>query len=77
MFGKFLCPVCEREVDDAIIPFHKNVEGQILEYIRRTHPRWVEPDGSIPKCVDYYKALIENKLFHQKFSVPKDLENIF
>jgi hypothetical protein len=60
--GKFLCPVCEREVDDAIIPFHKNVERQILELIKQTHPRWIEPDGSSPKCVDYYKALIETKL---------------
>ncbi|MFM7203919.1 MAG: hypothetical protein ACKO6N_24320 [Myxococcota bacterium] len=62
MPGKYVCPVCEREVDDAIIPFHKNVERQILELIRKKNPRWIEQDGSIDKCVDYYKALIETKL---------------
>lgn len=62
MIGKFRCPVCERLVDDAIIPFHKNVERQILESIRANHPRWVEPDGSSPKAIDFYKALIRNKL---------------
>lgn len=62
MQGKFVCPVCEREVDDAIIPFHKNVERQILETIRRHHPRWIEPDGSSPKSVDFYKALVQSKL---------------
>ena len=62
MPGKFRCPICERHVDDQIIPFHKNVERQILESIRERHPRWVEPDGSCPKCIDFYKALIRNKL---------------
>ena len=62
MLGKFRCPICEREVDDPIIPFHKNVERQILESIRRRHPRWIEADGSSPKSVDFYKALVRNKL---------------
>lgn len=62
MPGRYICPVCERDVDDAIIPFHKNVERQILERIRSRNPRWIEPDGSVPKCVDYYKALIEARL---------------
>ena len=61
MLGKYVCPVCGREVDDAIIPFHKRVERQILDRIRKLHPRWIEADGTSPKCVDYYKALIENK----------------
>ncbi|RME55861.1 MAG: hypothetical protein D6795_02420 [Deltaproteobacteria bacterium] len=59
--SKFICPVCERAVDDVIIPFHKNVERQILALIQRHNPRWVEPDGSCPKCIEYYKALIANR----------------
>ncbi len=61
MVGVYICPVCEKEVDDAIIPFHKNVERQILERIRMMHPQWIEPDGSSPKAIDYYKALIETR----------------
>jgi hypothetical protein len=60
--NKYVCPVCEREVDDAIIPFHKNVEKQILEVIKTHHPRWIESDGTCPKAIDYYKALIEHRM---------------
>lgn len=62
MDNRYICPVCGREVDDAIIPFHKNVEKQILETITQHNPRWIESDGSCPKAVEYYKALIEQKI---------------
>lgn len=58
----YVCPICEREVDDAIIPFHKNVEKQILERIKALNPRWIESDGSCPKAVEYYKSLIEHRI---------------
>jgi hypothetical protein len=60
--NRYVCPVCEREVDDAIIPFHKNVEKQILELITSHNPRWLESDGSCPKAVEYYQALIAHKV---------------
>lgn len=58
----YVCPICEREVDDAIIPFHKNVERQILDLIKTHNPRWIEADGSCPKAIEYYKSLIEHRI---------------
>lgn len=58
----YVCPICEREVDDAIIPFHKNVERQILDLIKSHNPRWIESDGSCPKAIEYYKSLIEHRI---------------
>ena len=62
MDNTYVCPVCEREVDDAIIPFHKSVEKQILNVIKENNPRWIESDGSCPKAVEYYKSLIEHRI---------------
>ena len=52
MDNTYVCPVCEREVDDAIIPFHKNVEKQILDLIKTHNTRWIESDGTCPKAVE-------------------------
>ena len=62
MDNSYICPVCGREVDDAIIPFHKNIEKQILETIKSNNPRWIESDGACPKAIEYYKALIQQKI---------------
>jgi len=58
--GKFICPVCEKEVDDSIIPYHKNVEKQIIDVISKMNPRWFNAEENL-KCMDYYRALIVNK----------------
>ncbi len=57
---KFICPICNREVDDSIIPYHKKVEQQILDVIQKTLPRWYDGDNN-KKCIDYYRALMINK----------------
>ena len=58
---RYVCPICEREVDDSIIPYHKNVEKQILDMIKKENPRWIDEDGSSEKTVDYYRALLSNQ----------------
>ena len=58
----YVCPICDREVDDAIIPFHKNVEKQMLDLIKSQNPRWIESDGSCPKSIEFYKSLIEHRI---------------
>jgi len=62
MDNSYVCPVCERAVDDAIIPFHKNVEKQILDLIKSHNPRWIESDGTCPKAIEYYKSLIAHRI---------------
>jgi hypothetical protein len=57
---KFTCPVCNKEVDDSIIPYHKKVEQQILDVIQKMIPRWYDGDNN-KKLIDYYRALIVNK----------------
>jgi hypothetical protein len=57
---RFVCPVCNREVDDSIIPYHKKVEQQILDVIQKMIPRWYDGETN-KKCIDYYRALIVNK----------------
>ena len=57
---KFICTICNKEVDDSIIPYHKNVERQILNVIKRTNPRWFDRDDN-RKYIDFYRALIVNK----------------
>lgn len=58
--NKFICPICNREVDDNIIPYHKRVEKQILGVIQKSIPRWYDGENN-KKCIDYYRALIVNK----------------
>lgn len=57
---KFVCPICNKEVDDKIIPYHKRVEQQILNVIQKNIPRWVDGDIN-KKAIDYYRILIKNK----------------
>lgn len=60
--NQYVCPICEREVEDAIIPFHKNVEKQIIDRITFHNPRWIESDGSCPKAIEYYQSLIDHRI---------------
>lgn len=57
---RFICPICNKEVDDSIIPYHKRVEEQILYAIQKKIPRWFTAESD-KKCIDYYRALIVNK----------------
>ena len=58
---KYICTICNKEDDDRIIPYHKRVENQILNVIKKSIPRWNDNDEIDRKAVDYYRVLIQNK----------------
>jgi hypothetical protein len=37
-------------------------EGRLIARIKQNHPEWVEEDGACPRCMEYYRELLEGKL---------------
>ncbi|MFA5038775.1 MAG: hypothetical protein WC732_03755 [Candidatus Omnitrophota bacterium] len=57
--GTYVCAVCQRAVDEKKALTHIKGEEYLLELIRRDHPEWKEEHGACPKCVEYYRELIQ------------------
>jgi len=51
------CPICQAYVEEDMVKICQESEEWILESIKRTHPQWVEKDGSYSECLEYYKQL--------------------
>lgn len=57
--GTYICAVCHRPIDEHNALTHIKSEEYLLELIRRDHPEWKEEQGACPKCVEYYRELIQ------------------
>ena len=55
----YVCPICNRRVDEKTALTHIKAEEYLLELIRKDHPEWKEGQGACPKCMDYYRQLIK------------------
>jgi hypothetical protein len=55
----YVCPICNRQVDEKTALTHIKAEEYLLELIRKDHPEWKEGQGACPKCMDYYRQLIK------------------
>lgn len=42
---------------------HVKAEKQLIDFIKKDYPHWVESDGACPKCVDYYRVQMKK---HEK-----------
>ncbi|HAJ56758.1 MAG TPA: hypothetical protein DCL35_03185 [Candidatus Omnitrophica bacterium] len=49
------CPICKKSVEEDVSKICQDAEDWIIKAIRRSHPDWVEKNGTCSKCVDYYK----------------------
>ncbi len=54
---KKVCPICKKTVDEDMAQACDKAEDWILATIRRSHPDWVEKDGSCSKCLAYYRTM--------------------
>ncbi len=56
------CPLCEEVLPLPLLRSHieseqKDIRAYIFEQIRVAHPKWVQQDGTCPKCWELQEAL--------------------
>jgi len=56
--GKYVCNICNREIDEEVGLVHVKTEEYLLELIKRDHPEWKD-DKACHHCVEYYRELIK------------------
>jgi hypothetical protein len=56
--GKYLCQICDRQIDESVALTHVKTEEYLLELIRKDHPEWKEDKNTCHHCVEYYRTLI-------------------
>ena len=58
---EYVCPTCGEKMprDVAIIISH--TEKDIVEVIKKKHPKWVEKNGVCTKCYGYFKKQLHPK----------------
>ena len=47
------CKICHTETDNLYF----ELEGMVINMIRKENPNWIESDGGCKRCVEYYKNL--------------------
>jgi len=57
--GKYICQICNREIDESVSLMHVKTEEYLLELIRKDHPEWKESKDTCHKCVTYYRELVK------------------
>lgn len=51
----YQCSLCHKEVEGDLLEYIDHTEKHIIDEIKSTHPEWVEGDGVCHKCVEYFK----------------------
>jgi len=57
--GGYVCPICNRIVNEARALTHVKAEEYLLGLIKKDHPEWKESGGACPDCIAYYRRLIK------------------
>ena len=57
---KYKCHICNRDIDDFASLTHIKAEEYLIELIRKDHPEWKDDSKACPKCVDYYRKLVQD-----------------
>lgn len=53
------CPRCGKTFQGPMLLAHAKAEEYLIGLIKRDHPEWIEPGGTCPGCVAYYRVLVE------------------
>jgi len=57
--GKYICQICNRQIDSVVSLTHIKTEEYLLKLIRRDHPEWQEEKDTCDRCIQYYRDLIK------------------
>ena len=55
---QYKCQICGRMVHEKHALAHAKAEEYLIRLIRNDHPQWHEDETSCPKCIAYYRDLI-------------------
>jgi hypothetical protein len=56
---KYKCQICGRMVHEEHALVHVKADEYLIELIKKDHPQWQEKDKSCPKCIAYYRELVD------------------
>jgi hypothetical protein len=51
----FICPTCGEKITRELLVVISHTEKHIIDTIKKSHPNWIESDGTCKKCHKYYK----------------------
>lgn len=57
--GKYICQICDREIDERVALTHIKSEEYLINLIRKDHPDWDKDKKTCHNCVEYYRRLIK------------------
>lgn len=57
----YRCPLCGNIIGDDLKVFKDHVDAEIVGLIKEDHSKWVEKNGSCPKCYEYYKKQLKGE----------------
>lgn len=52
---KYVCPICNAELPRELENIIEHTDAHIVDVIKKSHPKWVEKDGTCRKCYEWYK----------------------
>ena len=56
--NEYICPTCGEKMPMDVARIMSHTEEDIVELIKKKHPKWVEQDGVCKKCyVDFKNRL--------------------
>lgn len=55
----YVCQICLRPVGEADALTHVKTEEYLLKLILNDHPEWKEQSATCPRCLSYYRALVD------------------
>ena len=55
----YKCQMCGRMVHKEHALGHIKAEEYLIELIKKDHPEWKDKEASCPKCISYYRELID------------------
>ncbi len=52
---EYICPICKKGIPRELETIIAHTDVHIVDAIKKTHPKWVEKDGSCKTCFEWYK----------------------
>ena len=59
--NEYICPTCGMKMPRDVDLIKVHTEKDIIELIKKKHPRWVEGNGVCKKCDAYYRNKLHPK----------------
>src|SRR5687768_11685896 len=59
--ASYQCPLCHKQVERDLLIFLDHTQSHVIDEIKKSHPEWVESDGTCQPCADYYRKQISGE----------------